>query len=121
MAIQEDIVLENSSIYEHNYQYTDAKDAPIPMLGYDAILEIREAPYLAPVVTMRRGDGIILDDSNGDIVIQISKARIQDIHFNTGVYKLVFTYNNKSSVFMRGSVIRKDEYIAPTTKGRKSI
>lgn len=68
---------------------------------------------------MRRGDGLILDDATGDITILITKDRIKLLPYISGIFRLVFTYNNKSDVFIRGMTIRKDEYQEPTTKGGK--
>ena len=105
-----DLILEAGTDFEDSWIWKDSDKTPIPMPGWTAILEIKEATHLSIELTLNVDTGITLDPASGKISITISKVQIDALTFETGIYTLVLidTLSNPE-MFSRGTitVIRK--------------
>jgi hypothetical protein len=105
MANKIDLVLEQGEDFSLTRIWKDTDKQPIPMNGWSAVLEIKEALHLSPELTLTNGNGITLGVSDGSIEIEITKEQIDALSFRSGIYHLVLTdVLSVPRMFSRGTV-----------------
>ena len=105
-----DLVFDEGADFEDSWIWKDSNKELIPMPGWTAILEIKEATNLPVELTLTQGSGITLGASDGKIEIDVSKEQIEALTFNTGIYTLILIDTlSKSEMWSRGTitVVRK--------------
>ena len=105
-----DLVFEEGTDFQDTWIWKDSNKELIPMHDWTAILEIREAPHKAIELTLTQGVGVTLGSADGKIEVELSKAQIEALTFDTGLYTLVLSdILSNPEMFSRGTitVIRK--------------
>lgn len=105
MSNKIDLVFEEGTDFEDSWIWKDSEKVPIPMEGWSASLNIREAGNLPIVLTLTNGSGITLGISDGKIEVELTSTQIEELTFNTGLYTLVIRdLLNNPEMFSRGTI-----------------
>ena len=105
MSAKIDFILNYDTDFGENYIWKDSTKTPIPMLNWTASVIIKEAEYLSSVLELTQGAGITLGDSDGTILVEITKSQIATLDFNTGLYTLILTNTtSEPTLFSSGTV-----------------